>query len=148
MPDLSRIWRWVTDFQLNFAITVWWWQLEWREELTPDSITKFGWDVKIRSIKELEFSSICVVSLINWCNPSCEGYIVNCVTFESCFVFIIPVCRFIKNWIFVLKFPESFQDCLQRFQSCLEIDLRIYKRLQNQKFYPPSCSSKLRYSCK
>ena len=72
MPDFSWIWWWVTYFKLNFAKTIWWWQLEWREEWIPDSITMFGWDVKIRSIREEEFGNICVGSLIIWSNLSCE----------------------------------------------------------------------------
>ena len=42
----------------------------------------------------------------------------------------------IKNDFFVLKFPTSFQNYQQIFLSHLEIDLGIYKRLQNYKSYP------------
>ena len=49
-----------------------WWHFEWSEEWTPDSITTFGWVVKIRSIHEDESPIICVGSLIIYSNPNWE----------------------------------------------------------------------------
>ena len=40
----------------------------------------------------------------------------------------------IKKGFFVLKFPLSFPNYQQSFQSCLKIDLGIYKGLQYYKF--------------
>ena len=57
---------------MNLAKTIWWWQLGWRDGWTPDSTTKFGCDVNIKSIHEEEFSNKSVGSLINWHNPSWE----------------------------------------------------------------------------
>ena len=36
---------------------------------------------------------------------------------------------------FVLDFPTSFQNSTQRLQNRIEINLGIYKELQNYKFY-------------
>ena len=54
---------------LNFANTIWW-QFGWREEWAPDSITRFGWEVKIKSIHKEEFPVRWVNSFINWCKPN------------------------------------------------------------------------------
>ena len=51
---------------------MWWWQFEWSEEGTPDSITKFAWLVKIRSIYGDESPIKCVGSLIIYFNPNWE----------------------------------------------------------------------------
>ena len=37
---------------LNVTYGNWWWQFAWREEWMPDSITKFGCVVNIKSIQE------------------------------------------------------------------------------------------------
>ena len=50
---------------MNLAKTIWWWQLGWRDGWTPDSTTKFGCDVNIKSIYEEEFSNKWVGSLIH-----------------------------------------------------------------------------------
>ena len=42
------------------------------EECTPDSITKFGCEVKIKSIQEDEFLVWCVGSLISCCSLNWE----------------------------------------------------------------------------
>ena len=39
---------------------------------TPDSVIKFGCDVKIRSIHAKELSRICVGSFIICCIPNCD----------------------------------------------------------------------------
>ena len=49
-------------------MTNWWWRDGW----TPDSTTKFGCYVNIKSTGEEEFFSKWVGSLINWYNPNCE----------------------------------------------------------------------------
>ena len=58
--------------KLNFAKTIWWWQFECKDGWTPDSISKLGWELKIKSIHEEELFKICVGSLISWCKPFCE----------------------------------------------------------------------------
>ena len=42
----------------------------------------------------------------------------------------------IRKEFFLTKISNSYQNYQQRFQSSLEIDLGIYKGLQNYKFYP------------
>ena len=49
---------------------IWWWQFWCNEGCTPDSITKLGWELKIRSIQEEDESKMCVGSLIIWVNPN------------------------------------------------------------------------------
>ena len=81
--------------------------------------------------------------LINWCNPSCE---VNFSIVLPSKVVMSLLYQFIKlalksrmavtrKGFFVLKFPMSFQNYQQKFQNCLEIDLRILKGLRSYKFY-------------
>ena len=47
-------------------------QLDVMLSAPPDSITKFGFDVKIKSIQEEESAIRCVGSLISCCNPNWE----------------------------------------------------------------------------
>ena len=51
---------------------IWWWQFWCNDGCTPDSITKLGWEVKIRSIQEEDESKMCVGSLMIWLNPNCD----------------------------------------------------------------------------
>ena len=48
---------------------------------------------------------------------------------------IHPGGNFLGGSFHVTKFPTSFQNYQERFQSRLEIDLGIYKGLQHYKFY-------------
>ena len=41
----------------------------WSDGLTPESVTKFGWYVNIRSIHEAKYLNKFVVSFISWCRP-------------------------------------------------------------------------------
>ena len=50
---------------MNLAMTTSCRQLGWRDGWTPNSTTKFGCDVNIKSIHEEEFSKKWVSSLIN-----------------------------------------------------------------------------------
>ena len=43
------------------AVSTKWWP--------PESLTKFGWSVNVRSIHEAECSIQCVGSFISWCSP-------------------------------------------------------------------------------
>ena len=58
------------DLKLIFVHIIWWWQFWWREEWTPDSISRLGWEVNNRSIYEDESVKIWVGSLINCCKPN------------------------------------------------------------------------------
>ena len=58
-------------FKLNFAYIIWWWQFGWRDEWTPDFITKFWWDVNIKSVQEKDSAKIGLGALIISCNPNC-----------------------------------------------------------------------------
>ena len=40
--------------------TVWWWQCGCNDAWTPELVTKFSWEINIRSVQETEDSSICV----------------------------------------------------------------------------------------
>ena len=51
---------------------IWWWNLEYKDGWTPDSVIKFGCEVNIRSIHEEEDSNICVGLLITWYKPNCD----------------------------------------------------------------------------
>ena len=64
--------------------------------------------------------------------------IFSCVSFEACFAFIIPIFRRIKvtnscyqKRIFWTRISKVIQIYQQRIQSSLEIDLGVYKGLQN-----------------
>ena len=59
-------------FKLNFEYTIWWWQFGCKDGWTPESTTKFGYDVKMRSIQDEEFSKTCVGSFMIWWSPNCE----------------------------------------------------------------------------
>ena len=55
--------------RFKLQCTVWWWQLVWSDGWTPESVTKFGWCVSIRSIHEAKYSNKSVGSFISWCRP-------------------------------------------------------------------------------
>ena len=57
---------------MNFENLIWWCQFACNEEWIPDSITKFGWDLKIRSINDKESPIQYVCSLIICCSPNWE----------------------------------------------------------------------------
>ena len=111
---------WYTTSKPNFAKIIWWWQSECRDEWTPDSIIKFGCDVKIRSIHEEEVSDMCVGSLIIRCNPNW------CVTFS-----VASPSKLVLSWQKQLldlalkspiattkngSFAPNFLDLIQGFQ--------------------------------
>ena len=41
-----------TTLRLNLANTVWWWKVWCKEDWTPDSATKFGWEAKTESLQK------------------------------------------------------------------------------------------------
>ena len=49
--------KWI--FKLNFAYTISWWQFGCNDGWRPEFTTKFGWDVKMRSMQGKEFSKTC-----------------------------------------------------------------------------------------
>ena len=53
--------------------------LVWSDGWTPESITKFGWFVNVRSINETEFSIKCVGAFISWCRPWDQETTSSCV---------------------------------------------------------------------
>ena len=55
--------------KLNLIKTIWWWQFECNDEWIPDSMTKFGCEVKIRSMQEDDELSMWVGSWISWFKP-------------------------------------------------------------------------------
>ena len=50
MPEILFIRRGIIYFMIEFWNVIWWWQFACNEEWTPDSVTKFGKEEKIRSI--------------------------------------------------------------------------------------------------
>ena len=68
---------------------------------TLDSISKFAWDVKIRSIDEEELSKICVGSLITCCRPNCH------VTFSIIFPSKLHLSFLYEFFDLALKSPVS-----------------------------------------
>ena len=55
--------------RLNLWWVIWWWQFGCYEAWTPQSVYKFGWSIKIRSIHEGKFGKRWVGSDISWCKP-------------------------------------------------------------------------------
>ena len=53
----------------NWKKSCWWWQFGCNDESTPELVTKFSWEVKTRSIKETENSSMCFGSLMVCVRP-------------------------------------------------------------------------------
>ena len=88
MPNLSFLgWRIVT-FKLNFAKTIWWWQLACRNGWMPTSITKFGWDVNIKYI----------IPLV----PQCAKYTISFASFLN--LRKAKVLNFFSlSWIFTIS---------------------------------------------
>ena len=70
MPYLTFIRRRIEYFQINFAYINWLWQFWWREEWTPDSITRLGWEVNITLMQDDESVKICAGSWIKCFKPN------------------------------------------------------------------------------
>ena len=93
---------------------MWWWQFECSDEWAPDFITKFGCDVKSKSIQEDEWLSMWVgwfmifLSLYWW-----VGWFIICLSpyWEVRFAILEPsvvVLSFLYHWLnFVLKSPSA-----------------------------------------
>ena len=58
--------------KLSLAYIIWWWHFRCKDELTPDSITRLGWETKIKSMQEDDASNMWVGSLISSCMPNCD----------------------------------------------------------------------------
>ena len=52
--------------ELNFAKIFWWWRFVCSNKWAPVSITKFGWEVKIKSVLQGDKYSMLVGS---WISP-------------------------------------------------------------------------------
>ena len=57
---------------MNFTKICWWWQWWWREAYAQESITILGVDINNKSIQDLEFSKMCVDSVIISGKPMLE----------------------------------------------------------------------------
>ena len=57
---------------MNFTKICWWWQWWWREAYAQESITILGVDINNKSIQDLEFSKMCVDSVIICNEPNFE----------------------------------------------------------------------------
>ena len=57
---------------MNFTKICWWWQWWWREAYAQESITILGVDINNKSIQDLEFSKMCVDSVIISDKPNFE----------------------------------------------------------------------------
>ena len=84
-----------------FVNTIWWWQFGCSDGWTPDSLTKLGCVVKIRSMHKEEDSKIWVASLIIWLRTNWD------VTFSI----VIP-SKLVLFWLhqcldFALKSPMT-----------------------------------------
>ena len=77
IPEFTSVRLWYSIFKLSLQNIIWWWQFWCSDGWIPESITKFGWLTKIRSMQLEECCKICVGSDINWFNPNKE------VTFSS-----------------------------------------------------------------
>ena len=74
--------------RLSLQCVIWWWHLVFKVECVPQLPTKLGWQVKIKSIHELELDSLCVGSDISWsklCNDVSASKCVPSVVVLSSF---------------------------------------------------------------
>ena len=79
---------------------IWWWELGCKGGWTPDSVTKFGCEVNIRSIHEGEVSNICIGLLITWCKADCDD--IFSITLPS-----LVIMSFLHQLLdFALKLPR------------------------------------------
>ena len=88
-------------FKLNFTYGNWWWQFACREEWTPDSITKIGCVVNIKSEQEDELFKICIGLFMIWWKPKLD---VQKSTFETSKLVTSLVYQ---DFDFVLKSPRT-----------------------------------------
>ena len=121
-----------------------------------NSISKFGWDVNIRSIHKGEFCNISVGSLIYWCDPSYE--VVLSIVLPS----KVVLSLFYQFLNLALKSPMAVIwkgfFCAKTSNVISVLSAKVSKsswdwigdllRATKLQILSPIYSSKLRYSCK
>ena len=123
-----------TTLRLNLANTIWWWQFWCKEDMRPDSIPKFDWELK-RKYMPGDFPPInWVGSWISCSSPNSD--VIPSVPVPSSGIFPRGYHRFVS----ALKSPrttikygflraiEQRLSYLQRIQIHLWIDQEIYTR--------------------
>ena len=156
MPYFTFVRRWIMDFEFKFGICYWWWQFEWSEGWTPDSITRVGWEVNIKSMQEEEFPKMWVGSLINCCRPNCE---VTASILEPSYVVLSCLYQFedllskslratVSNgfWLLIL----SNENCKLPANSSEESEDWLGDRYEEMKWhnFPLIEISKIKHSCR
>ena len=96
---------------LNVAKLIWWWQLQCKDGWTLDSISKLGWELKIKSIFKDELFEIYVGLLISWCKPFCE------VTPSIYLPSLLVISLLYKFLDFELEYLKLIQNCLETMQN-------------------------------
>ena len=109
VPDFSFIRRGITDFK-------------WRMK-TPDSIIKFGWFVKIRSIHDDALPIMCVGFLITSSNQNWE---VTPSILESSYV---VMSLLYQKLVFALKSPRAI--ARKRLFTITKLRFNYWKMTQN-----------------
>ena len=142
--------------RLNLAYIIWWWQFEWSEGWTTDSITRLGWEVNIKSMQEEEFPRMWVGSLINCCRPNCEitasilepSYVVLLCSYQVEDLALKSPRTTVKNgfWLLILS-NASYK---WSASSSKESDYWLGDRYKEMKLHdlPPIKISKIKYSCR
>ena len=140
--------------KFNFEKTNWWWLFGCSEECAAESVTKFGWDVNIRSIQDDEVFDMCVGSLIICCKPNCA------VTFSISFPSWLDLSRENQSFYLAFKSPIKtirnglFWHKVPKLNSRLSMNFSnlswdwlgdLYKQIKLQ-ILPPIFNSKLIHS--
>ena len=109
---------------------MWWWQFKCSDEWAPDFITKFGCDVKSKSIQEDELLSMWVGWFIIFLSPYWwVGWFIICLSpyLEVRFAILEPsdvVLSFLYHWLkFALKSPSAIIRTVLFQKSSLELVL-------------------------
>ena len=122
----------------------------------PDSNTKCGCDVHIKSLHDEEFSYKWVGSLINWYNPNCEAIlsivlpsklVLSCLCHVLDFALKFPMVV-IRNGFFCTRISKVISKLSEKFSNSSWDWLRDLWRTTKLQVLPPTLSSRVRHSFK
>ena len=88
-----------TPLRLNYVKTNWWWQFWCKEDWTSDSINKFGWEAKIKSVRKnfLKVSSYSQLKIILSYFQNIPNETVCSNTIGNLLRFLLLKCTFINR---------------------------------------------------
>ena len=110
--------------RLNFT-KIWWWQFGCCDGWTPECITKLGWDVKIKTMKEAELLKLCVGSFIIWLKLDWE-VVISVLNSSK-----VVTSFWYQPWILASKSPNTTIRHGLLFAVCCKLSSKFLMKFSN-----------------